>query len=290
MDNKLLVDYYLDAKPALSGQIEKLDQAMEQYGNIPKFFGSFHTPIGVEFEMENMGMVPAGTSAMPLLSPADNRRYLYWSILRDGSLRNNGIELVSRPLVGHGIDYALHEVDLFLAVCGNSHRSSIRTSTHVHVDMSSWKLYEAFALPAFYALFEKALFSIQTENRQNNPYCYEITQLSPASARIHPEMKYCALNMAPIETQTTVEFRHGDFNVDMKTNRRWIQIVCKLMKFAETNKETLKELVIHTVATGDYLKLFGRVMGKSTMLFDMNQVPGMMKANAPWAVATLEVF
>ena len=290
MDNKLLVEYYQDAKPALSGQVQKIDEARDIYGDIPKFFGAFHTPIGIEFEMENMSGIGADTTLRPLSDINTRRTYLYWKVIRDGSLRNNGIELVSRPLVGHAIDYALHEVDMLLASNGNMHRGSIRTSTHIHVDMSTWRLYEAFAFPAFYALFEKTLFSIQSDNRHNNPYCYEITQLAPNTARIDPEMKYCALNLAPISVQTTVEFRHGDFSMDMKTNRRWIQIVCKLMKFAEANKETLKEIVVHTVATGDYLKLFNRVMGKSTVLFDMNAVPGMMKANAPWAVATLEVF
>ena len=290
MDNKLLVEHFVEAVPALSGQVDRINVAQDRYGEIPKYFGAFHIPIGIEFEIEGMPGVPAANSLAPLRHPLTKNNYILWSVIRDGSLRNDGIELVSKPVVGHGIDYALHEVENFLAAYSNMQRRSIRTSTHVHVDMSTWRIYELFALPAFYSLFEKVLFTMHSDNRTNNPYCYEITQLSPKQARVCSDMKYCALNLAPIENQITVEFRHSDFHCDMRTNRRWIQVVCKFMKFAEANKESLRDVVVQTVATGDYLKLFHRVMGKSTILFNMPEVTGLMKANAPWAVATLEVF
>lgn len=291
MDNKLLVDLYPKAVPALAGQVENLAQAQKTYGEqIPKFFGPFYKPIGIEFEMEGMHHYSPPTMLRWLQNPLTLHNYYYWKVIKDGSLRNGGIELVSQPVVGHAIDYALHEIECYLKHCGNIQSSSIRTSTHVHIDMSTYRRFEVFSLIALYALFERPLFSIQSDNRKHNPYCYSITQLAPDVARVNGDMKYCALNLAPIEKQLTVEFRHGDFNISMRDNRRWIQIVCKLMRYAEEHKETLRDVVLDVVYTGEYLKLFSRVMGKSVVLFPMDKVEQMMKQNAPWAVATLEVF
>jgi hypothetical protein len=277
MDNSLLVDYFQDATPTLAGQVERISDAIETYGNIPKFFGAFYKPIGLEYEVESCN-IGSGNNPAPVSSP-NGKIFQFWTVIKDGSLRNSGVEFVSKPVVGHGIDYALHEMDKILELSGPV-SSSIRTSIHVHVDMSTWRIHELFYLPALYALFEEPFFSMH----------YRITQILPKTSSVVDGMKYCALNLAPVARQLTVEFRHADFSTDLRKNRRWIQVVCKFMKFAEENKESLKKIVTDTVATGDYLKLFHRVMGKSVQLFDLHSVPDMMRANAPWAIATVESF
>ena len=293
MEDKFLVELY-NVTPALSGQVARLSEVMNLYGDIPTFFGCFYKPIGLEYEVERIHNVMGGHgNSIWKTNPhkhKDANTVKLWTMVKDGSLRNNGMEFVSKPVVGHGIDYALHEIDDLLTNYESDCESSIRTSIHVHVDMVEWRLRELFHLPALYALFENLFFSLHGMHRQNNPYCYKIVDLAPRSARIHGDMKYCALNLAPIEKQITVEFRHADFSKDLRKNRRWIQVVCKFMKYAEEHKENLKEIVEETVITDGYMKLFHEVMGRSVFLFDIDKVQSMMKVNAPWAIATLELL
>jgi len=281
MDNPSLVAMF-GAKAKLAGQVERQAFAMERYGKIPTYFGAFYKPIGMEFEIENIGPAPSGLVVY--------RDSVYWKYTKDNSLRNNGVEFVSVPVSGHSIDYALYELETELGIRYPDHMDSIRTSIHVHVDVSEWSLRELFALPTLYALFEDVFFSFHNEARQNNPYCYPITSLAPNGLSVYTEAKYCALNLAPAQTQLSVEFRHANFDRDMKKNRRWIQIVCKFMKYAEEHRSELVEIVKRTVIQDDYLKLFNVVLGKSAQFFDEELVYGMMKNNAPWAIAVTEVL
>jgi hypothetical protein len=149
-------------------------------------------------------------------------------------------------------------------------------------------LEEVNPLIALYSLFEKLFFSQQGPTRQNNAFCYEITDLLPNQVKVTPEIKYCAFNVAPIERQLTVEFRHGEFRKDMRFLRRWIQLVCKFMNFAGTHKQRMKGIVQSTIVSDEYLKLFKSVFGRSTILFEGQDVFNMMKSNALWAATLLE--
>ena len=277
MENKPLVEIFGD-KAALSGQVDHLEAAISKYREIPKFFGAYLRPIGLEFEMENCAA----------RMHAFSKQGIYWRATEDGSLRNSGIEMISLPLSGHNIDYALHEMEQFLKESPDT-EASIRTSIHVHTDVSDWGVRDLYSLPAFYALFEPLLFSLQSERRIGNPYCYEITDLFPRQIDIDPGMKYCALNLAPAQTQLSVEWRHADFSTDMRKNRRWIQVVCKMMHYADKHKETMKEDLLRIICSDDYLKLFYSVMGKSAPLF-AGDIQEMMKRNALWSATFLELI
>lgn len=288
MENKFLVEMYPEATAQFFDLAAGTVEGRDKYGwaEIPKFFGSFYKPIGMEFEVEGCAIQDLGLLAN------NEGKYAgcnYWRCVKDGSLRNHGLEFVSVPVVGHGIDYALHELDKQILTRYPTRTNSIRTSIHVHVDVSKWKIREMWHLLPFYALFEEVFFSFHDWTRQANPYCYPITSLRPGSVGIFESLKYCALNLAPIERQMTIEFRHADFSLDMKKNRRWIQMVCKFMKFAEEHRDSLSDIVEQTVAMGTYEKLFRQVMGKTATLFEPSQVDQLMKANAFWAIAAKEL-
>ena len=287
MENKKLNKLY-DVQASLSGQVTRLADCSEKYGVLDKtFFSSFVKPIGLEFEVE--GLEPYLTQ---YLSSSPNNLLRLWTKDQDGSLRNGGVEFISVPLVGENIDYALHELEScfqnLYKLAKRQPTSSIRTSIHVHVDVSEWGIVDVYRCMAFYALFEPLLFSLQPPERIMNPYCWEVTDMLPTSVGIHSGMKYCALNLAPIERQLSVEFRHGAFNTEMRLNRRWIQVVCKLMKFIEENQGSLEDIINRTIMYEDYFKLFLRVFGKSAILFNKDHVVDFMKENALWSVLVLE--
>lgn len=262
-------------------QVVRLSESHSIYGNLPKtFFGGLVRPIGIEVETEG-----AVKEVVKYLGNFENARY--WNAKEDGSLKDNGVELVSVPLSGNNIDYALHELTMLLNKCPRV-RASVRTSVHVHCDVSDFEINEVAPLVALYGLFENLFFSQVSENRHNNPFCYEITDLLPYDVRVHPEMKYCAFNIAPIERQGSVEFRMGEFSTDMQKMRRWIQLVCKFMHFAGRNKARLAEIISDTIEKDTYTKLYKTVFGKSTVLFEGLNIFEMMKVNALWSATALE--
>jgi hypothetical protein len=279
LENKPLVNLYGTAEAALQGQVIRL-AAERMYGeNIPKFFGGFYKPIGMEFEIEGIGDIIGQETEL------SNR--LYWKVVKDGSLRNNGLEFVSKPVCGHGIDYALCELERILV--GHSQRtSSVRTSIHVHVDVSNWDTHTLFLSCALYALFENPFFAFNDPIRKINPYCFPITNLWPQVLNTNEGMKYCAYNIAPVSRQLTVEFRQAEYSEDFKKNRRWIQLVCKFMKFVDENRN-LRSIIEDTIIYDNYEKLFRRVLGKTADVFNMDVTP-MMKQNAAWALAVLEII
>jgi hypothetical protein len=279
MENKSLVKCYGEISH-LSGQVSFLSNAMDKYGCIPTFFGAYPRAIGLEFEMEGCKQIA--------LSYHNRGDFLYWSFVNDGSLRNSGVEGISKPISGRNIDYALLEIE---KVVGHGEcEASIRTSIHVHCDVSDWWSKELFQLVAFYSLFEPLFFSLHSHYRQNNPYCYEVTDLLPTEIAVVDDIKYCAFNIAPVSRQLSVEFRHADFSKDMRKNRRWIQLVCKLMHFASNNRRVLDKIIKDTILCEEHLKLFHRVLGKSTQLFNSEEVPEMMNRNNLWALALLEAI
>ena len=259
MENKKLNKLY-DVQASLSGQVTRLADCSEKYGVLDKtFFSSFVKPIGLEFEVE--GLEPYLTQ---YLSSSPNNLLRLWTKDQDGCFQN------------------------LYKLAKRQPTSSIRTSIHVHVDVSEWGIVDVYRCMAFYALFEPLLFSLQPPERIMNPYCWEVTDMLPTSVGIHSGMKYCALNLAPIERQLSVEFRHGAFNTEMRLNRRWIQVVCKLMKFIEENQGSLEDIINRTIMYEDYFKLFLRVFGKSAILFNKDHVVDFMKENALWSVLVLE--
>jgi hypothetical protein len=271
-------------KAATQDQVKRLEASIERYGQLSQtYFRGLNRPIGIELEME---------AANEWVNYASSKNNTYWRVTKDGSLKDQGIELVSFPISGHNIDYALLEIERFFSHAksvGGLPRASVRTSTHVHADVSDFSRNHLEPLTALYALFEPLFFSQCSKARQNNPYCYPITELLPSQVEIDPQMKYCAFNPAPIQTQLSVEFRHGDFTTDIRALRRWIQLVAKFMHFSGKNRERLKEIVQRAIMQEEYAKLFSAVFGHSTILFEGLDVQKLMKANSLWAGCVLEL-
>lgn len=278
MENKPLVKLFPDATPALAGQAKLLKSAYSKYGDIPKFFGAFYTPIGLEFEVEKV-VVPFYGERISSNS--------YWNIVKDGSLRGASAEFVSLPIANHNIDYALHELQDWLTNNAEQCTGSVRTSIHVHADVSAWDSHTLYNFTALYAMLEDVLFTLHDETRQQNAYCYRITSLNPKCLGVIQNMKYCALNLAPVASQFTVEFRHSEFSTNWRKHRRWIQIVCKLIKYCTQNSDHLRKTIEDTIINDSYQRLFETIFGKSADLFSCN-VPVLMERNSLWAVALLE--
>lgn len=163
---------------------------------------------GIEIELEG---IP---------NPSESMRY--WEAKGDGSLRDNGVEYVcSSPWGGLDLYNAVVEVDTELH---EKHPSeSWRCSTHVHVDVRDLTIPQLKRMILAYVFYEKILFRCSGFHRYKNNFCVAVgyAQEMVNILSSHWDLKgsdfirnitgswdkYTALNILPINTFGSLEFR-----------------------------------------------------------------------------------
>ncbi len=210
---------------------------------------------GIEVEVENM---PNGVLVDK-----------YWDCKQDNSLRNHGMELVSIPLRGYQVEYALNVlVDAIYA--HNNPIFSPRTSVHVHLNARDLTEDEVMCLVLLYCIFEKHFFHIAGTRRESSIFCvplYKTQYLWPFSDLLQGPTtrwhKYSALNLGTLfgtdqlPKYGTIEFRHLYGTSNKKIILDWINNISLLKQAAK--RTTYKEL-LQTVrdmnTTSSYIALY----------------------------------
>ena len=179
-------------------------RTLQQPYNFPKNAYTF----GIEVEVENV----------PLLTQPN---LLYWNATHDGSLRNDGIEFVSVPLKAKFIPYAMEELQQFLR--DYQPDFSPRTSIHVHMNARDLTISQIFNTIILYTTVENLLFQYIGHDRDKNVFCIKITETDYVNMMIrfleNPRdlitswSKYTALNIVPLDSKGTLEFRHMHGNL-----------------------------------------------------------------------------
>jgi hypothetical protein len=148
---------------------------------------------------------------------------------------------------------------------------------------------DLLGLTALYACFEDLFFSRVESERKGNPYCYPLTNLCPEDVFVSGNMKYCAFNLAPVETQLTVEFRHMHGTDDLRAIKRWLQIICKLHRYVLKNGgDKIIDLVYSLPSKTSYADLVKEVFGATSILWQHQPVDHLISKKVPWAIAYLE--
>ena len=189
--------------------------------------------VGCEFEIENL-MSSAG-----LLSSI--------AVTEDGSLRNNGREFITPAILipeAIGLFKHLHDTLEY-----GDEAFSERTSIHVHANCCNLFPQEVRNIVLLYALFEESFFSMVDKSRRENIHCVALTETYlPSSYRsncnnmIGNWHKYTALNLKPLTTQGTMEFRHMHGHADIQLFTEWLGIIEALFLVGRTFKVTAKTL------------------------------------------------
>lgn len=161
---------------------------------------------GIEVEVENAREHPHG-DADP------------WSVVGDGSLRNNGIELVSAPI------YTTQTFRRYM----NKYQQlrdeyewedNIRTSTHVHLDVRHLDLRRLTQILAAYCVVEPVLYAKAGPLREENIYCIPFYRADDfiesyisglhnggLVGTLNEACKYVGLFLGPLRSFGTIEFR-----------------------------------------------------------------------------------
>lgn len=185
-----------------------------------------------------------------------------WNVTQDGSLRNNGYEYISSPII---LDRAS---DMFQRLHGSiklgKEPFSQRTSIHIHANCANLESNSVRQIVLLYALFEEAFFLMCSPERRDNIHCTPLTEtylpgiygssLNNMVSRWH---KYTALNLKPLAKYGTLEFRHMQGHNDVELLDEWLNIIGNLISLGkrhQINQESFDEKNIQLM----FMSIFGR--------------------------------
>lgn len=206
--------------------------------------------IGLEWEFEVGPELRQKVAAM--------RRNSYLSVHDDGSLRDNGVEVVTAGdgLYGRDLQEAINLMhDLATSCRIQPPVCNYRTGFHVHVDIRDMEETELHNMLLLYCLVEKPIFNFVGQGRWKSNFCVPwfrsdaqftlLRQIEQAGSfskhildgigqRIKGLQRYSALNCQAIAKLGTLEFRHMENNVQEIRSKQveFIKIVMSLKKAA----------------------------------------------------------
>jgi hypothetical protein len=184
--------------------------------------------LGIEFEFERVVF-------------GENRRFDWWRITNDPSLRNKGAEFVSHPLLVEQIPLALMELDKFVE--SNQPAATLRCGTHFHWNVAHKTFQHLWNLTTIHTLLEPTIFRKYAFGREENHFCVPSFQNTDLIENLQSDIqllrtdnavdrlqmrncnKYSALNFAPIANYGTIEFRYFPGTRDMVQAATWIQLI-----------------------------------------------------------------
>lgn len=221
----------------------------------------FKDAYGIELELEQISeILDQGTISKHLSL-----------ITEDNSLRNNGYEFVSRPIGLMETLEFFNDVMLTDAVKWGdiNTRCNERGSVHVHVNMANSTVGEVLRFLRFYCMLEPQFFNEVADHRKNNIYCVPLAATRmPSYIQRKSFMnlpgawhKYTALNLKPITTFGTVEFRHLQATENSQEFFRWMRIIYNL-------QQASRELRTADISWEELLQLHERVFACPAILLD----------------------
>lgn len=181
--------------------------------------------IGIEVEVENY-------------APREATLNKAWTVTSDGSLRNNGAELITRPIQAMYAPPMLNY--LFNQFLNIDCYFGTRTSIHVHLNVQDLTRAQALDFVLVYSVFEKLLYKFVGEGRQKNIYCVPLSDcdllvnlIDYGETRNREWSKYTGLNTLPIHDKGTIEFRHMHGTTDIKKLSTWVNLITKLKEYVK---------------------------------------------------------
>lgn len=185
---------------------------------------------GVELEIED------------IRSLGINMDNIGWSVTEDGSLRNNGRELISGPFSYDKLVSDFKTIHGAMKHSSPSQAFSDRTSIHVHVNCLDLNQEQVKSIVLWYALFEPVFFAMCSPHRANNIHCVPLDQtvLCENYRRNIPIMvqkwsKYTALNLLPLGKYGTIEFRHMEGHDDSAKFAWWLKTLENLWAYGKSH-------------------------------------------------------
>lgn len=180
----------------------------------------------------------------------------------DGSLRNDGMEFISKPLDRGTLLHSFRNLHAEIQLYEPEQAFSPRTSTHVHINCRTLTEEQTRQLILFYALFEDFFFAMVNKDRRSNIHCVPLTEtFLPQLYRyellryIKSWHKYTALNVLPLTKQGSIEFRHLQGTRDDQLLSDWLLTLDNLWHICQR-----EALSTETLADKTKLKFYWKTL------------------------------
>ena len=209
---------------------------------------------GTEYEIEDVKTIKLpGANILYRDQISLTESIPYWigniGLVQDNSLRNGGVEFITKPM---DFDEAIKTFNVLhdgLTLGPEPYTS--RTSIHVHINMANLTMEHLKHFLLTYALLEPVFFEVAGETRKHNIHCVPLCfTIMPSHYSKSPSdlvklwSKYSALNLMPVKSQGTVEFRHLYGTGDVHLYTKWLTLIKELWQFIYDNPvDTLEKLL-----------------------------------------------
>ena len=235
--------------------------------------------VGVEIEVERF------TSRRVRLN--------YWNMVSDGSLRNNGQEFTFRgPLGGKDAFDAIAEIDTMLYAAKPD--LNIRCSTHVHVDVRDMTVPQLKRMILAYAFYESFLFNQSGRYRMKSNFCMPLciaeglTNVLTTNWNQEEESflyqvterwdKYSAINLIPMRSYGSVEFRIAEGKSSKGQLLRLVNRFLALKEFA-MNNDVDDRTFLNMLRDVDYRSVFQKGLSRQVVFSEEDFKTGWVIAN-----------
>lgn len=188
--------------------------------------------VGIELEYEN--------SPQRGLEEASQ----FWMRKLDGSLRQQGVEFVSKNMQMVYVEKAFLKLEKEMICFESCFTTGVRTSVHIHHDIRRRTMMELRSFFALYLLFEKSLFNLAGPERITSRFCVPVnftfnTAIDKFTSFVGAFPKYSALGLYRTPDLGTVEFRAHEGSKDFSRIMHWIVLGYMLLYTARTNQSKM---------------------------------------------------
>lgn len=206
--------------------------------------------VGIEIEVE------AGEHRTPMIENT------YWFTGGDGSLRGNSAEyILKNPVKRKEIPKVLNNLKKLWKEQDVRFIKSVRTSTHVHINMQQQEFKEVISFFVLYSIFEDLFVKFCGREREGNLFClrgrdagFLIEHLVGISTNGNwnslsdNNIRYASVNMAALAKFGSMEFRAMRGTSDFSQIKLWINMLLRLKDnaLAYDNPRNILELFSQT--------------------------------------------
>ncbi len=193
----------------------------------PGYYGKTY---GIELELEG--------ETSPFANAILDRDISGWEVKNDGSLIN-GLEFVSKPIKSSNLNKSIGAINKYLSRCRLV--NSVRTSTHVHLNVQDKTILEVLTLMACYYSVESLLTKWCGSDRDGNLFCLRQKDSKAIPILIrncikawningfsNNNFRSTALNLNPVFSFGTLEFRSMRGITDTEELLEWIGFISSL--------------------------------------------------------------
>ncbi len=223
-------------------------------------------------------------------------RFGGFTFTEDGSLRHTatgrGVEAISKPVAACFVPGLLNA--FFTKFNITEANYSERCSTHVHFNVRPLQVEQLATICLIYQTVERLLFRYVGHDRGSSIFCVPWHQSNMSYQIVNtlvkgnPDnvfrrwQKYSALNLIPVTSLGTIEFRHLHGTCDVKLISEWIELICKIFHYAQRVPfEQAQQSIIGMNTVSNYhqwlTEVFGELAGVlQSPNFDLDLVTGVI--------------